>query len=246
MEKYDFNAASNHLYNFVYDDFCSQYLEMSKVALNSDNPKTKEVTEQVLYECLKDIILLIYPYTPFIAEELYLNLPEHLESIMLERYPIYNKDIVDASVNEEILTLFELIKDVRNYKIENKLAPNAKLDLSLNLKIKVFDDFVTYLNRFTFSTVKLIGEEILSMKGDLKVYPKANLLIVNEAGKEDMIKRLDAEIEFEKAEIERANKMLSNPNFISKAPEAKVNLEKEKLAKHEQNLASLIEKRNKL
>ncbi len=246
MEKYDFNAASNHLYNFVYDDFCSQYLEMSKVALNSDNPKTKEVTEQVLYECLKDIILLIYPYTPFIAEELYLNLPEHLESIMLERYPIYNKDIVDASVNEEILTLFELIKDVRNYKIENKLAPNAKLDLSLNLKIKVFDDFVTYLNRFTFSTVKLIGEEILSMKGDLKVYPKANLLIVNEAGKEDMIKRLDAEIEFEKAEIERANRMLSNPNFISKAPEAKVNLEKEKLAKHEQNLASLIEKRNKL
>ena len=68
MDKYDFNAASTHLYNFVYDDFCSQYLEMSKVALNSNDESLANNTRRVLVECLKNIILLIYPYTPFIAE----------------------------------------------------------------------------------------------------------------------------------------------------------------------------------
>ena len=246
MEKYDFNAASSHLYNFVYDDFCSQYLEMSKVSLNSNNEKSKNVTYQVLVKCLKSIILLIYPYTPFIAEELYLNLPEHMESVMLESYPIFNEKEMDESINEQVDILFSVIKDVRNYKIENKIAPNAKLDLSINLKIKVFDEFFTYLNRFTFSEVKLMGEEILEKKGEIKIYPNANLLIVNEAGRDEMIARLDKEIENERAEIARGEKMLSNPNFIAKAPKEKIELEQSKLNMHKENLASLLDKRNKI
>ena len=153
---------------------------------------------------------------------------------------------MDESVNDQIDTLFGIIKDVRNYKIENKIAPNAKLDLSLNLKIKVFDEFLTYLNRFTFSEVKLIGEEILNMKGESKIYPFANLLIVNEAGKDEMIARLDKEIELERNEIARGEKMLSNPNFIAKAPKEKIELEQSKLNMHRDNLASLLEKRNKI
>ncbi len=246
MEKYDFNAASAHLYNFVYDDFCSQYLEMSKVSLNSSDEGKRDVTYQVLVKCLKAIILLIYPYTPFIAEELYLNLPEHLESVMLERYPQFNEAEIDESINEQIDILFNVIKDVRNYKIENKIAPNAKLELSLHLKIKVFDEFFTYLNRFTFSEVKLVDEEILNQKGESKTYPNANLLIVNEAGKEELIKRLEKEIELEKAEIARGEKMLSNPNFIAKAPKEKIELEQSKLNMHKENLASLLEKLQKI
>ena len=246
MDKYDFNAASSHLYNFVYDDFCSQYLEMSKVSLNSQNEETRQITYQVLVKCLRDIILLIYPYTPFIAEELYLNLPEHLESVMLESYPQYCKEEINEKVNEQVDLLFSIIKDVRNYKIENKIAPNAKLELSLNLKIKMFDDFLTYLNRFTFSEVKIIGEEILNMKGELKVYSNGALLIVNEAGKEELLARIEKEIELTKAEIERAERMLGNPNFVNKAPKEKVELEQSKLNKHRENLASLIEKKQKI
>ena len=246
MEKYDFNAASSHLYNFVYDDFCSQYLEMSKVSLNSNDENKRNVTYQMLVKCLRAIILLIYPYTPFIAEELYLNLPEHLESVMLESYPTFNEDEMDDSINDQVDILFNVIKDVRNYKIENKIAPNAKLDLSLNLKIKVFDEFLVYLNRFTFSDVKLVGEEILNMKGESKIYPCANLLIVNEAGRDEMIARLEKEIENERNEIARGEKMLSNPNFIAKAPKEKIELEQSKLNMHKDNLTSLLEKRAKL
>ena len=246
MDKYDFNAASNHLYNFVYDDFCSQYLEMSKVALNSENEKVKETTYQVLNRCLKDIILLIYPYTPFIAEELYLSLPCHKESIMLESYPLYNAKLVKKNVYRPVDLLFNIIKDVRAYKIENKMAPNAKLDLSINLRIPEFPGFKTFLERFTFSNIKLVDQEIVHQKGELKIYQDGDLLIVNEAGASAMLDRINKEIEETKKEIARCEGMLSNPNFVNKAPEAKVNLEKEKLAKHQENLSSLLKKKEQL
>lgn len=246
MDKYDFNAASGHLYNFVYDDFCSQYLEMSKVSLNSSLEKVRNATYQVLYRCLKDIIMLIYPYTPFIAEELYLSLPGHLDSIMLETYPKYNKKIIKEEVNQEVDLLFAFIKDVRNYKIENKIAPNAKLDLYVNLRISVFDDFVKYLSRFTFSEIKFIKDEITNMRGELMIHDDGDLLIVNEAGIDELLARLDKEIALEEQEIMRGEKMLNNPNFVNKAPQEKVELEQNKLLKHKENLQSLLDKKMKL
>ena len=243
MERYDFNAASSHLYNFVYDDFCSNYLEMSKVSLNGEDEEKKNSTYQVLLYALKNIILLIYPYTPFIAEELYQNLPNHLTSIMLEKYPTYNEELIDASVNNEVALLFDFIRDVRSYKIENKLAPNAKLELVINLKIKVFDDFITYLKRFTFSENIEIGT---SKEGQLYVHDFGELLIKVNVNKDEIKAKLLKEIEVEKSEILRAERMLSNPGFISKAPEAKINIEKAKLEQHKENLASLEEKLSSL
>ena len=245
MDKYDFNAASNHLYNFVYDDFCSQYLEMSKVALNSDNKETVETTKAVLLKCLKNIILLIYPYTPFIAEELYCSLPAHLDSIMLEAYPKYEKNLVNDKKDYQVDLLFNLIKDVRNYKIENKLAPNANLDLSLLLKEEMFDGFLAYLRRFTFSDVKLI-EKDQHVDGESHVYNEAELYIASGVDKAELLAKLDKDIEALNNEIKRCENMLNNPNFISKAPEQKVALEKEKLAKHQENLQVLLEKRKKI
>ena len=245
MDKYDFNAASNHLYNFVYDDFCSQYLEMSKVALNSDDEKRKNVTKQVLLTCLRNVILLIYPYTPFIAEELYCSLPEHLDSVMLESYPKYDASLVNEENDYQVELLFNLIKDVRNYKIENKLAPNASLELSLHLKISIFDDFMNYLKRFTFSDIKLINEAN-NKNGESHVYNEAELFIANEANKEEMLARLNKEIDNLNNEIKRCEGMLNNPAFLAKAPQEKIALEKEKLQKHLDNLKVLEEKRQNL
>ena len=246
MDKYDFNAASSHLYNFVYDDFCSQYLEMSKVTLNGNDESKKNATYQVLHYCLKNIILLIYPYTPFIGEELYQNLPEHKESIMLESYPTVNRDLIDNSYDEQVETLINLIKDVRNYKLENKLAPNAKLELLINFKKQLFDDFNIYLARFTFSEIKDVGAELINKKGELKVYNYLDLIISNESGKDELIKRLDAEIALTRSEIERCEKMLSNPNFVDKAPKEKVENERNKLSKHQENLQNLLNKRENI
>ncbi|MCQ2802085.1 MAG: valine--tRNA ligase [Bacilli bacterium] len=243
MEKYDYNAASSHLYNFVYDDFCSQYLEMSKVALNSDDLTKKNNTYQVLHKCLKTIVLLIYPYTPFIAEELYLNLPEHKESIMLEAYPEVEKGFISSSQNKEINLLFDLIKEVRNYKITNKIAPNAALDLFIKLKIEVSEDFKVYLDRFSFSHTEIVTS---LPEGDLYSYNDADMVIKNNANIEQVKAKLAQDIEKEKAEIARGKNMLNNPNFVSKAPAEKVKLEQDKLKQHEDNLKSLVDKLEKI
>ena len=154
--------------------------------------------------------------------------------------------MVKPDVDKQVDVLFSIIRDVRNYKIENKLAPNAKLDLSLNLRIKMFEGYEMYLQRFTFSDIKLVDESIIHMKGELKIYDNADLLIVNEAGKDEIIARIDKEIAQEESEILRCEKMLSNPNFVNKAPKEKVALEEEKLKQHKENLALLKDKKNKL
>ena len=246
MDKYDFNAASNHLYNFVYDDFCSQYLEMSKVTLNGDDEIKKNATYQTLFKCLKDIILLIYPYTPFIGEELYQALPEHKESIMLESYPKYDESLMNDKYDNEVNLLFAIIRDIRNYKLENKLAPNAKLNLKINLKKDVFSSFEIYLQRFTFSNIAFINTDISHERGVLFVYDEGDVLIENDQNIDEIIQTLEKEIAKEESEIARGLNMLNNPNFISKAPEAKIKMEQDKLALHQSNLASLKEKLEKL
>lgn len=244
MEKYDFNAASSHLYNFVYDDFCSQYLEMSKVKLYGDDA-SKNVTVTVLLKALKSIILLIYPYTPFIAEELYLNLPNHLESVMLESYPKVEKEFIFKDGLEEIELLFDMIRDVRNYKITNQLAPNAKLGLTISLKIKVSSDFAILLNRFTFSEFE-IKDDLSTLSGDLFTYNYGSMIISSGVSKEEARDKLEKEIAFEKSEIKRSEGMLNNPNFLAKAPKEKVETEKAKLKLHQDNLKELEEKLEKI
>ena len=246
MDKYDFNSASSFLYNFVYDDFCSNYLEMSKVSLNGEDEEKKNITKQVLNFTLKNIILLIYPYTPFIAEEMYLNLPNHLESIMLESYPIYDESLINLKANKEVELLFDFIKDVRTFKIENKMAPNEKISLAINLRIKVFDDFLTYLSRFTFAKDIKETKDIMHVKGHLYVHDNGDMVIVNEVSDEELLAKLNKEIEFEENEIRRGEGMLNNPNFVNKAPKEKVELEREKLQKHKDNLASLLIKKEKI
>ena len=218
---------------------------MSKVALNSDNEESKNTTKAVLLKCLENIILLIYPYTPFIAEELYCSLPTHLESIMHETYPKYDKKLFDDSKDYQVELLFNLIKDVRNYKIENKLAPNASLDLSLLLKEEMFEGFLAYLKRFSFSDVKLLNKD-QHVEGESHIYNEAELYIASGVDKAELLAKLDKDIEALNNEIKRCENMLNNPNFTSKAPEAKVALEREKLAKHQENLQVLLEKRKKI
>ena len=246
MDKYDFNAASGHLYNFVYDDYCGQYLEMSKVSLNGSDEKKKNTTYQILYKCLKDIILLIYPYTPFIGEELYQSLPYHLESIMLESYPQANKKLSDKKADREVSLLFDLIREVRNYKIENKLSPSLSLSIKINNHIDLFPDFATYFNRFSFSNAEFTKEDLSSLKGELFIHDDADMIILNNENSSEIIERLEKELAKELEETNRCEKMLSNPSFIEKAPKEKVELERNKLQTHQENIARIKEKLQKL
>jgi len=247
MDRYDFNAASGALYNFVYDDFCSFYLEMSKVTLQGEDEEAKDNCYQVLFKALKDIILMIYPYTPFIAEELYLNLPNHLNSIMLEEYPTYDKKLFDNSYDKVIDLMNNFIKDVRSYKIDNKLAPNAKLNLSIYLKEKPFAAFNEYIKRFTFAeNINYVNENIKDTNGKIYIHDGNELFVKDNINKEEALAKIEEEIKILNSEILRGEKMLSNPGFIAKAPKEKIEFESNKLAKNKENLALLLTKKENL
>ena len=161
---------------------------------------------------------------------------------MLEKYPTYDSGLIDESISSNVELLFSIIKDVRSYKIENKLAPNTQLDLILKLKTDLFEGFETYLKRFTFAKNIEFTSSNFEKKGQIHIYDLGELLIVNDFDLEEIISKLEKEIKVEMAEIDRAEKMLSNPNFVNKAPKQKVDLEKEKLELHKNNLKTLQDK----
>ncbi len=237
MEEYQFGAASGYLYDFVYDDFCSYYLEMSKVSLGK---KENEATvKAVLYKVIKEILLLIYPYCPFVTEEMYLSLPAHKDSIMLESYPVFDKSLLFPTAEKEGKLLKEIIKDVRGYKSSHKIAPNAPISLILSPK-PLFKGVEEYLTRFLFA--KKVSFEKEAPQGDCFVYGKFTLVISEDIDPEKLKANLLEEKEKLLSEIARGEKMLSNPGFVNKAPEAKINLEKEKLASNKEKLSN-VEKR---
>ena len=236
MDKYEYSMASSYLYNFVYDDFCSNYLEMSKVVLQGNDEHYKNIVKTILLKILKDIIIMIYPYAPFIGEELYLALPSHLDSIMLESYPKANK--YPECDLEEVKTLYKMIQDIRNYKVSNKLAPNANLKLIVETSEPLFDNFLTYLARFTFSKNVLVTKN--SDSTGLKfAYSKINLYVEDDISSSEKEAKKEKDIEHLKKEIERSEKMLSNPNFLAKAPEKLIALEKAKLMDNKKKLEAI-------
>ena len=230
MEKYDFANASTHLYNFVYDDFTSWYLELSKVKFTTNNDIN---TKKVLLKVLKSNILMIYPYTPFIAEEIYLNLLHHKESIMLDSYPEVEEKYFNDLAEEEINSMISMIKDIRAFKVNNNLAPSSKVRLYLfhNEKNFDFDIIIPYLTRFGFAEEIIIDQK--EKQNLSSIYFLGQMFIEENLSNEELIKKINDKISFLDNEINRCKKMLNNPGFVNKAPKEKIELEQKKLAQFE-------------
>ncbi|MFA5236205.1 MAG: class I tRNA ligase family protein, partial [Bacilli bacterium] len=247
LDKYELGMASSHLYDFVYDDFCSWYLELSKVTLQSLDEKRVEVTHQVLYHALQAILMMIYPFSPFIAEEIYQNMPSHKTSIMEEKYPSFTNAYDDSDSVSDVTLLQNIIKDVRNYKISHQLAPNSALTLWITAKRPDFImTYRPYLERFTFSEITDAAPSGALSDNAPYVYPEGELVIIESINKIDALAKLTVDVEKEQYEIARALKLLENPTFRAKAPGIKIAEEEEKLAQHRLTLEALLERRDSL
>ena len=243
MEKYDFANASTHLYNFVYDDLPSSYLEFCKIKLNSSSKELKDNTKAVLLKVLKSIILMIYPYTPFIAEEIYQQLPGHKESIMLDAYPEIEQKYISPKAEEKVFDLIKMIKDIRNFKAVNELAPNQEVVLRFIPSSEEFslDLYAPYLAKFAFAKDIALCD---NAQGNIIVYSSCQMIIQDNIDKDELIKKLDKEIARLQNEVARGEKMLSNPGFIAKAPQEKIELEKNKLESYKKELQQYLDKKN--
>lgn len=229
MEKYELGQAANYIYSFVYDSFCSIYLEYAKVAIKNGQSDT---TRDVLAFVLNDILIALFPFCPFISEEIYSHFPSSKVSIYEESFPSEANLSTDNKAIELAKSLNLSIREIRNFKSTHGFAPNSKVNLLYKGKPKLLEKVLPYLKRYAFADVITSVDDITHPI----VTPSFSLGIQEEnstATKERVEKRIAAL----QAEIKRSRGMLDNPAFLAKANPQKVALEKEKYAKYLAELA---------
>ena len=239
MEKYEFAMVGNELYSFIWNDFCSWYIELSKATLYSEDQAVVQNTKAVLYTVLEAILKMLSPFMPFVTEEIYLDLPHDKESMNLETWPEKVNFTYTNEEKDEMALTISAIQAVRETKTEYGMKPSEDLEISLHDEqgnfVELSKDSKAILDKMCHAHVveNLDSDDVLSRTIEKAVMTiKMDDLVDLEAEKEKLTK----EIEHLEKEIKRASGMLSNPNFVSKAPEAKVKQEKEKLASYQEKL----------
>ncbi|ARU91559.1 valyl-tRNA synthetase [Spiroplasma clarkii] len=241
MDKYEFTIAGKNLYKFIWDDYCSWYLELTKAELNSSTP-TSKTTQAVLGFVLKEILLMLNPIMPFVTEEIYQQL-ELRTSIMEEQFSEIDFDFLTPGFEELVL---EGISKIREFRTNQKIKNSHPLSFSCNGKESSFKkqlvELLPTLNKYFQALVNsqvtltlLTGEVTTIQVGDC-FFEILNLDFID---KEKQVAELLATKAELSAEIARSQKMLSNQNFIAKADPKKVELEVEK-AKQNQLQYDLI------
>ena len=226
MERYEFNLFGAETYSFIYDDFCSNYIEFAKFNLDKDS------TKSVLCYVLTGILKMLHPFMPFVTEEIYQMLPiKDSESIMISSYPKYDDALVFSESEKIVDEKIEFIKSFRNVKAENNIGKDIKVMINTN------DDIIIKMLK--------LEDVIITSKLDINSYivksSKYEAIIYYEK-KETLEEKIlkEKQIESLKASIERRRKLLANENYVSKAPEAVVNKERETLKEEENLLKTLI------
>ena len=224
MEKYEFNVVGAELYSFIWDNFCDWYIELAKHNMNN-------TTKSVLLKVLTDILKLLHPFMPFVTEEIYSMLPiKESESIMISSYPKYSKDFeFDTNLDYTL----ELITKVRKVKLENS--------------IKEYSIYYNQLDNIEIlsSMLKLDKENFVTNKNDLDeivIDKNVSILYDGSDNKEKELENLIKEKQRLEASIERREKLLSNENYVAKAPANIVEQERNNLKQEKENLEAIINK----
>ena len=227
MDKYDFNIVGSTLYNFIYDDFCSNYIEMAK--FNMDNANTKKVLCYVLTGILK----MLHPFMPFVTEEIYSMLPvKDSESIVISNYPTYNKDEIyldDATnVAEKIkfISLFRSVKNDNNIPKDAKVIINTNDEMILNM-LKIKEYLITEELNINFYNVNTVNYSA-------KIFYEKQV-------SEDELNAIKKQIESLEASIKRREGLLANENYCNKAPKELVEKERVTLEEERKLLNNLKE-----
>ena len=230
MEKYDFNLVGNTLYSFVWDIFCDKYIELSK--FNLTNPK-----KSVLCIVLTDIIKLLHPFMPYVTEEIYSMLPiKDAESIMISSYPVYDKNRKYLEETKLIDNTLDFVTAVRNKKQELNIGKDYKVKIEINN---------IYIKELVKDMLKLNNKEVIDNNDDSSVVNitkydfSIDIIYDNSQNKEDLERKQAEEIKKLTESIARRKKLLSNSNYLNKAPSEIVAKEKKALEEELSQLESL-------
>ena len=252
MDKFELGIAVQKVYDFIWDEFCDWYIEIAKVRTYKKDEDTWAANSALwtLRTVLGQALKLLHPYMPFITEEIYCTLNPQEETIMLADWPVYKEEWNFPAEEEMLAHVKELVKGIRNLRTEMDVPPSRKAKVFIVSEDKALCETFesmkkTYQNLISASEVDVqsdkagIGEDAVSVViPGAVVYMPLEDLVDMEKEKERLLK----EEERLKKELARSHGMLNNEKFVSKAPAAKIQEEKDKLAKYEQMMATVQER----
>ena len=249
FDDYQFGEAGRELYNFIWNDFCDWYIEMAKVALNGADTELKTRKQNNLIWILDQILRLLHPIMPFVTEKLWLSMPHEGKSIMVAKYPTPHSEFVNDQARRDMAFLIEIIKAVRNIRMEVNAPLSSPIDIMIQLEDSNNERILTenedYVKNFLHPKNLTIAANITAPKlaktaviaGAQIFVPLADLVNID-----DEIKRMTKEEKDLQAEVERSTKKLNNQGFVAHAPEAVINKEKAKKADYENQLQNVQER----
>lgn len=242
LDKYELGIALQKVYDFIWEEFCDWYIEMVKPRLYNEEDDTKAAAIWTLRHVLIQALKLLHPFMPFISEEIFCNLQEEEETIMVSQWPVYRDDWSFAKEEQSTETIKEAVRAIRGVRSSMNVPPSKKATVYVVSEdeglLRIFEHSKSF-----FATMGYAGEVILQKNKDgiaddavsavihrAVIYmPFADLVDI-----EKEIERLKGEEKRLAGELARSRGMLGNEKFVSRAPEAKIAEERAKLEKYEQ------------
>ena len=248
IDNFDIGVSTQKIYDFIWNEFCDWYIEICKTRLYDKTSTTRKAAQFTLNKVLQDSLKLLHPVMPFITEEIYTKLYNDDETIMTAEWPKFEEKYAFQKEEQEIEKLKDVIIGIRNIRNNMNVHPSRKSKL-----IVVTENYKNLINESESILNKLGFAESIELKNNKNGIPSNAVSVVTDGIEvfmpfEDVVdleaekERLQNEKTKLESEVARATKMLSNPGFVNKAPEAKINEEKAKLVKYQEMLDSVNER----
>ena len=249
MDKYELGVAAQKVYDFIWDDYCDWYIELTKSRLQGEDAEAKINAQKVLCYVLTHILKLLHPFMPFLTEEIWQALPHEGDFLMLQRWPEHHVELDFPEEEKAMEMIMDAIGAVRTRRAEMNVPPSKRAHLTVStLEQEVFTAGIPFLKRLGYgSDVTITGvaesgsDADQAAKGMVTVITHAARISMPMAELVDMEKeraRMEKELGKSRAELEKLNTKLHNPGFVNKAPANVVEAERERAEK----LAALIAK----
>ena len=227
MDKYEFNLAGSEIYDFTWNSFCDSYIEMAKYSID------KESTQSTLCFVLTGILQMLHPFMPFVTEEIYNMLPvKDEESIMITTYPKYTKKYVFEDEERIVEDEIEFIKQFRNVKAENKITKDMKVMFDTKDDNQMIVKMLKLEDHLVDKPLGMNAYKVFSNKVKATIFFEHIETVAEQESKKLLIEGL-------KASIARREKLLSNENYVNKAPAKIVEMDRKKLEEEKKKLEEL-------
>ena len=250
MENFDLGVAVGKIYDFIWEEFCDWYIEMVKPRLYNDEDTTKAAALYTLKTVLIESLKLLHPYMPFITEEIFCNLQDEEKSIMISDWPVYKEEFNFPVEENAIETIKEAVRGIRNTRTSMNVAPSRKAKVYVVSQDEalrnIFENGKVFFASLGYASEVIIQDNKDGIDSDAVsvVIPNGTIYMpfaeLVDISKE--IERLENEEKRLTGELARVNGMLSNERFVSKAPAAKIQEEKDKLEKYTKMMEQVRER----